>query len=349
MPTTHFRVALIGYGYAGKTFHAPLINTTPGLTLVAVGSSQQASVQADLGDAIDVSADYQAVIQRADIDLVVIASPNDSHAPLAELALQAGKHVVVDKPFALSLEQAQQLTALAQQKQLLLSVFHNRRFDADFIALQQLLASNTLGGIAHLESRFDRFRPEVRQRWREQAGPGAGLWFDLGPHLLDQALLLFGLPKQLQATLKQLRPGATTDDWFSVYLDYGHFGVTLGASMLSAMPSPRFTLQCLQGSWQKFGLDVQEDQLKQGLTPLSDGWGQDPRPAVLYRSDNATEMLLAPGCYQQYYSAIATALRGEGPNPVPAEQACDVMYLLQLAEQSAASGKACLVAAANRV
>ncbi|HBN90173.1 MAG TPA: oxidoreductase, partial [Rheinheimera sp.] len=205
MPATDFRIALIGYGYAGKTFHAPLINATPGLTLVAVGSSQQASVQADLGDAIDVSADYQAVIQRADIDLVVIASPNDSHAPLAELALQAGKHVVVDKPFALSLEQAQKLTALAQQKQLLLSVFHNRRFDADFIALKQLLASKVLGGIAHLESRFDRFRPEVRQRWREQAGPGAGLWFDLGPHLLDQALLLFGLPKQLQATLKQLR------------------------------------------------------------------------------------------------------------------------------------------------
>lgn len=339
MPPTAFRVALIGYGYAGKTFHAPLINATAGLTLAAVGSSQQATVQADLGDAVTVSADYQAVIRRADIDLVVIASPNDSHAPLAELALNAGKHVVVDKPFALSHSQARQLTLLAQQQQRLLSVFHNRRYDADFLALQQLLASGALGDIAHLESRFDRFRPEVRQRWREQAGPGAGLWFDLGPHLLDQALLLFGLPRQLQATLKQLRPAATTDDWFSVYLDYGRFGVTLGASMLAAAPTPRFTLQCHHGSWQKFGLDVQEDQLKQGLTPLSNGWGQDPRPAMQYSADKVTERLLAPGCYQQYYAAIAAALRGEGPNPVPAEQACDVMYLLELAQQSAASGK----------
>lgn len=330
---------LVGYGYAGKTFHAPLLQATPGLKLTHVASSQAVLVKQELGDDITVLDDYPAAVQLAEIDLVVIASPNDSHAPLAELALLAGKHVVVDKPFALSFKAAKALTALAAEQKRLLSVFHNRRFDADFLSLQHLLNSGQLGQVAHLESRFDRFRPQVRQRWREQAGPGAGLWFDLGPHLLDQSLVLFGLPHSITASLKTLRPEATATDWFAVLLDYGHFSVTLGASMLAAAPSARFTLQAQHGSWQKFGLDIQEDQLKQGLTPADAGWGIDPKPGLLYQADHVTPYSTAVGCYQYYYAAIVAAINGKGANPVPPQQACNVMWLLELAEQSAAAGK----------
>jgi predicted dehydrogenase len=332
------RTLLVGYGYAGKTFHAPLLRATPGIKLTHVASSQAAQVKQQLGIDVTVLADYTAAAQLADIDLVVIASPNDSHAPLAELALCAGKHVVVDKPFALTFKEAKALTALATEQKLLLSVFHNRRFDADFLSLQHLLNSAQLGQVAHLESRFDRFRPQVRQRWREQAGPGAGLWFDLGPHLLDQSLVLFGLPLSITATLKTLRPEATTTDWFSVLLDYGSFSVTLGASMLAAAPSARFTLQAEHGSWQKFGLDIQEEQLKQGLTPADANWGMETRPGLLYSAEQVTPYSKATGCYQQYYSAIVAAINGTGENPVPPEQACIVMQLLELAEQSAELG-----------
>lgn len=333
------RTLLVGYGYAGKTFHAPLLRSTTGLQLTHVASSQAAQVKQQLGADVTVLADYTAAVQLVDIDLVVIASPNDSHAPLAELALRAGKHVVVDKPFALSYQEATALTALATEQKLLLSVFHNRRFDADFLSLQHLLNSGQLGQVAHLESRFDRFRPQVRQRWREQAGPGAGLWFDLGPHLLDQSLVLFGLPHNITASLKMVRPDTTATDWFSVLLDYGNFSVTLGASMLAAAPSARFTLQAQHGSWQKFGLDIQEDQLKQGLTPTDAGWGVEPQPGLLYQAEQVTPYSTALGCYQHYYAAIVAAINGQGPNPVPPKQACNVMWLLELAEQSAAAGK----------
>lgn len=343
---SELRTLLVGYGYAGKTFHAPLLRSTTGLKLTHVASSQATQVKQQLGFDVTVLADYPAAVQLADIDLVVIASPNDSHAPLAELALRAGKHVVVDKPFALTYKEAKALTALAAQQQRLLSVFHNRRFDADFLSLQHLLNSGQLGRVAHVESRFDRFRPQVRQRWREQAGPGAGLWYDLGPHLLDQSLVLFGLPLSVTASLKTVRPAATATDWFSVLLDYGHFSVTLGASMLAAAPSPRFTLQAQLGNWQKFGLDIQEDQLKQGLTPADTGWGIDPQPGLLYQAEHVTPYSAAVGCYQHYYAAIVAAINGSGTNPVPPEQACNVMWLLELAEQSAALGQTIIVSPA---
>jgi predicted dehydrogenase len=344
--SSELRTLLVGYGYAGKTFHAPLLLATPGIKLTHVASSQAAQVKQQLGAKITVLADYQAAVQQPEIDLVVIASPNDSHAPLAELALRAGKHVVVDKPFALTFNEAKALTALATEQKLLLSVFHNRRFDADFLSLQHLLNSRQLGQVAHLESRFDRFRPQVRQRWREQAGPGAGLWFDLGPHLLDQSLVLFGLPHSITASLKTVRPNATATDWFSVLLDYGHFNVTLGASMLAAAPSARFTLQAQHGSWQKFGPDIQEDQLKQGLTPADTGWGIEPQPGLLHLAEQVRSYSQAVGCYQHYYAAIVAAINGKGPNPVPPQQACSVMQLLELAEQSAAEGRTLAVVAA---
>lgn len=183
------RVGLIGYGYASKTFHAPLIMGTPGLELAAVSSSDETKVKADW-PAVSVVSEPRHLFNDPHIDLIVIPTPNDTHFPLAKAALEAGKHVVVDKPFTVTLSQARELDALARSTGRVLSVFHNRRWDSDFLTLKALLADGVLGEVSLFESHFDRFRPQVRDRWREQGGPGSGIWYDLAPHLLDQAIQL---------------------------------------------------------------------------------------------------------------------------------------------------------------
>lgn len=202
----NIRVGLIGYGYASKTFHAPLVAGTPGMELAAITSSDETKVRADW-PAVPVVTEPKHLFNDPNIDLIVIPTPNDTHFPLAKAALEAGKHVVVDKPFTVTLSQARELDALARSLGRLLSVFHNRRWDSDFLTVKALLNEGTLGEIAFFESHFDRYRPQVRDRWREQAGPGSGIWYDLAPHLLDQAVHLFGLPVSMTVDLAQLRPG----------------------------------------------------------------------------------------------------------------------------------------------
>lgn len=332
-------VALIGYGNAGKTFHAPLISATPGLRLDCIASSQGQVVTADWPDA-RVATDPLAAIHAPDIELVVIASPNSTHAPLAAAALTAGKHVIVDKPFTVELAEARELIRLAEQHGRLLSVFHNRRWDADFLALRTLLADGHLGRPTQLESRFERFRPEVRARWREQAVAGGGVWYDLGPHLVDQTLQLFGLPDSVSARFAIQRDGAETDDWAQVDLDYGQLQVTLRASMLVAGGMPRFAAHGTAASWVKYGQDAQEEQLKAGLRPVAPNWGYDPQAPTLYTTDGSTTTLPLPrGDYPAYYAAIHAALRAGAPNPVPAHEALGVMAVIDAARQSARSGQ----------
>jgi predicted dehydrogenase len=213
------RVGLIGYGYASKTFHAPLISGTPGMELAAVSSSDEAKVKVDW-PGVKVVSEPKHLFNDPSIDLIVIPTPNDTHFPLAKAALEAGKHVVVDKPFTVTLSQARELDALARSLGRLLSVFHNRRWDSDFLTVKALIAEGTLGEVTFFESHFDRYRPEVRNRWREQGGPGSGIWYDLAPHLLDQAVNLFGLPVSLTVDLAQLRPGAQSTDYFHAVLNY---------------------------------------------------------------------------------------------------------------------------------
>lgn len=232
MSNNTINIALIGYGFVGKTFHAPLIRSVPGLNLAFVASRDEEKVKRDLPD-VTVIASPEAAVQHPDVDLVVIASPNATHAPLARLALNAGKHVVVDKPFTLDMQEARELIALAEEKQRLLSVFHNRRWDSDYLGIRQVIEQGTLGAVKHFESHFDRFRPEVRVRWREQNVPGSGLWFDLGPHLIDQALQLFGLPQSVQGNIATLRDGAEINDWAHVVLNYPAHKVILHCSCWS--------------------------------------------------------------------------------------------------------------------
>ncbi|PKE29452.1 oxidoreductase [Rahnella sp. AA] len=332
------RVGLVGYGFASKTFHAPLITGTSEMVLAAVSSSDAAKVHADW-PAMQVVADPQALFDDPTLDLIVIPTPNDTHFPLARAALNAGKHVVVDKPFTVTLAQAKELDALAKEKGLLLSVFHNRRWDSDFLTLKKLLADGTLGEVSYVESHFDRFRPEVRQRWREMKGAGSGIWFDLGPHILDQALQLFGVPVAINVDMAQLRPNAQTTDYFHAVLTYPQRRVVLHGSMLVAAESARFQVHGTRGSYVKFGLDPQEDNLKAGARPPCENWGFDARDGVLTlaEGDTMTESVYPtlPGNYPAYYAGIRDAINGKGENPVPAADAIAVMELIELGQESA--------------
>jgi predicted dehydrogenase len=334
------RVGLIGYGYAGKTFHAPLIQSVTGLHLTIVGSSKRERVLAEL-PGVAVCSNMEDVATHPEVDLLVIASPNESHYSLAATALHAGKHVIIDKPFTVNVADARSLVQLAEERGQLLSVFHNRRWDSEVLATKAIVESGVLGEISHFETHIDRFRPQVRQRWREQTGPGAGLWFDLGPHLIDQALQLFGLPQTICASFAVLRKGGETDDWAHVQLNYKSLRVILHTSLLVSGGVPRSTLHGTQGSWAKFGADVQEKQLVAGVRPGSPGFGEDPDPGILFEGATGKQTKIpAPATNQaDYYVGIREALWGRRPNPVPPEEACAVMAVLDTSFQSGATGR----------
>ncbi len=333
------RVALIGYGFAGRTFHAPLIRAVPGLSLDFVASRDADKVHADLPD-VEVIDDPVRAATDLRADLVVIASPNDSHASLARAALAVHRHVVVDKPFTLSLAEARALGALAQEQQCLLSVFQNRRWDTDYLAIKQAIDDGLIGEAMHLESRFDRFRPQPRQRWREQAGPGSGLLWDLGPHLIDQALQLFGLPDTVQASVAVQREGAQADDWAHLVLGFGRRRAILHAGMLAAGGSHRFLVHGTRGSVVKRQADPQEAQLIAGLRPGDAQWGVDDDDLFVYDDTGAARRVAVPrGDQSRYYAAIRDALLGLGANPVPPAQAIAVMALLEAAIVSAREGR----------
>lgn len=336
---TTVKVGIIGYGYASQTFHAPLINTTEGLQLCAISSSDNEKVKRDFPD-ITVYEDAQSLIDSPTIDLVIIPTPNNTHYPLAAKALEAGKHVVVDKPFTLTLDEAEKLAHQAQITNKLLSVFHNRRWDAGFLTVKKLLAEKRLGEVSAYEAHFDRFRPVVRQRWREDAGLGGGLWYDLAPHLLDQAVCLFGEPQAITADIAQLRPNAKNTDYFHAMLNYENLKVVLHASMLVASPTPIFTLHGTKGSYVKYGLDTQEAALKAGQLPTeSYNWGVDCQEGELTLVDEAgalTTTLLpnVKGNYSAYYQQIYRAIAFGEENPVTPVQALTIMRLIEAGEMS---------------
>ena len=338
------RVALIGYGYAGRTFHAPLIRTTPGLDLVVVASSRADRVRADLAG-VAIAASAEEVCAAPSVDLDVGATPNDSHVRLASMALEAGRHVVLEKPLAPTLEEARGLAALARRSNRILAAFQNRRWDGDFLAVTDLLQRGALGELLHFESHFDRYRPEVRDRWRERAGVGAGLWYDLGPHLVDQALQLFGLPDRVTANLAAQRARAESDDWAHVVLEYGRRRAILHASVLVPGMTRRFILHGTAASWIKYGLDRQERELNAALTPGSAGPSDGEEYAVSIDGGSGAETRspIPRGDYRQFYTRLRDAILGSGRNPVPPAQAVAVTAVVETAIRSSAERRSLAV------
>jgi predicted dehydrogenase len=334
-------VGLIGYGYAGKTFHAPLIRSVPGLMLTHIASRKPDIVHAEVPEATVCGA--EELVSHPEIDLVVIATPNDSHFPLGAAALEAGKHVVMDKPFTVTLDEARRLRHLAQKHGGLLSVFHNRRWDSEILATKAVLDAGLVGRVSHYECHMDRFRPTVRKRWREDPGPGAGLWFDLGPHMIDQALYLFGLPTHVSASFDILREGGKTDDWAHVQLIYEgkRLRVILHSSLLVSGGGPRSTLHGTQASWVKFGADVQEPQLVSGMLPDDPAFGIDPEPGLLiHGATGAREEIPAPkGDQRKYYLDIRDAIENQRSPTITAKDAIAVMAILETSFRSGAEGR----------
>ena len=266
------RVGLVGFGFSARTFHLPFITTSDLFELVAISSSRVDVVSATY-PGVSAYDSAEELIRSADIDLIIIAAPNYVHYTLARKSLEKGLHVVLEKPMVPSSTQAASLVELADRRSRMLSVFQNRRWDGDFLTLQRLVDGNAVGDVRYFESHFDRFRPDVRHRWREMPGAGSGFWWDLGPHLVDQALCLFGMPEGLTARTRTMRHGAQVTDYFHVLLHYSDLDVVLHSSPFVAAPNIRFQLQGTAGSYVKYGYDPQEAQLKSGMSPVDVGYG----------------------------------------------------------------------------
>lgn len=327
------RTGLIGYGLGGRAFHVPLIRATAGLELVAVATSRDVD--------LPTVPDPQAIIDDPGIGLVVISSPNETHHPLARAALEAGKHVVIDKPFAVTLDEADDLIALAEAHGLKLTVFHNRRWDGDFLTVRKLLASNVLGEVMRYEAHWDRFRPVPVQSWKEQAGPGRGVLMDLGPHLIDQALILFGRPDRIDGDVARQREGTEVDDYFALTFHYGNRRVIMTSSLLAADPRPRFGIYGSKGSFVKYGLDPQEPQAQAGLTPDDPAFGvEDPKwHGTLTHVDGRTERVPTErGNYRAFYEGVAAAIANGAPVPVDPADARAGMAIIAAAASRRVGG-----------
>ena len=338
-------VGLIGYGTAGRFFHAPLLATTPGLELAAIVTSDATrgaeALAAYPGARIVPSADE---LWRLGLDLVVVASPNKTHVPLATAALEAGSAVVVDKPVAVTSAEARGLVELAAKRELPLSVFQNRRWDGDFRTVSALVASGRLGRVHRFESRFERWRPQLKGGWRElgDRSEGGGLLYDLGSHLVDQALTLFGPAASVYAEADVRREDAQADD--DTFIALTHADGTrsqLWASATAADHGPRFRVLGSAAAYVAFGLDNQEDQLRAGKTPRDEGFGQTPQARYgRVGAQGAFETYpTLPGRYTDYYPAMAAALRGEGPVPVDPRDSVAALEVIEAARRSADSGQ----------
>jgi predicted dehydrogenase len=338
-------VGLVGFGFAGRTFHAPVISAVEGLRLAAIVQRKGDDAARAYPSAKTVRS-LEDLLAISSIRLVVVATPNTSHFELAKQCLLAGRDVVIDKPFVSTYAEAAELVAIAEEKQRLLSVYQNRRWDGDFQTLQRLMKEGAFGRVVLFESHFDRFRPHLKEHaWRERPVPGSGVLFDLGPHLIDQALVLFGEPVAISADLRIEREGASVDDAFDVVLHYPDSRALLRASMMVSTQTPRFVVHGTQGGYLKYGLDPQEDALKRGERPSGESWGYEPpeRWGTLLRAQGdalvADKCATEPGDYRGYYENVRDAMLGSVDLAVTPTQALRVMRALELAAESSRNGR----------
>jgi predicted dehydrogenase len=341
--TSDLRVALVGYGLAGETFHAPFISATPGLRLACVVTASEERRRRVLRDLPGVT-----VVDHADwiwahareFNLVVVAAPNRTHVPLARAALDARVPLVVDKPFAPTAGDARALAEEARARGVFLTVYHNRRWDGDFLTLRRLITAGAIGEPRRFESRFERWRPAPAAGWRESAAPedAGGVLFDLGPHLIDQAMLLFGPVMRVYAELDRRRPGVVVEDDAFVALEHAS-GVRshLWVSAAAAGSGPRFRVLGSEAAYTKYGLDVQEEALRRGERPGKPGWGEEPgeRWGRLSAGDREQRVQTAAGNYQCFYAAVVAALRAGARPPVDPADAVAGLEILEAARQSA--------------
>jgi scyllo-inositol 2-dehydrogenase (NADP+) len=341
---TPIRAALVSYGISSRTFHAPFLTTLPGFSFDAV-LERNGSRAEESFPSIVTHRTMESLLNDDRIELVVITSPNDTHFPYAKAALEAGKHVVVEKPFTIRSSEALELCELSRSKGLVCSVYQNRRYVSDFRTMQDILEKGLLGKLHTYSAHYDRYRPDPRTYglWREHEVPGAGVFYDLGPHLIDQALVLFGKPRAILADIRAQKSYVNVDDCFDVWLDYDFLRVSLHASMLVREMGPRYQLHGTLGSFIKSGEDPQEDLLKSGVMPVGADWGQED-PSIFGLIHTAIDGRVIreaypslPGDYGDFYRNLYRTIREGAPLSETPEHGHDVIKMIELALQSSDS------------
>ena len=338
------RTGIIGYGLSGRVFHAPFIDVVKGYELTKISTSKPENVKL-IEERYPVTAvvpNGKGIIEDPEIDLVIVTSPNTEHFRWAREALIAGKHVVVEKPFTVNVSEADELIEIAQRQGKILTVYHNRRFTSDTKTVRKILESGILGEIVDYESHFDRYRPNPRPggAWREDPLPGSGIFYDLGSHLIDQALWFFGMPLAVTADIDSQRPWAKADDHFDVRLHYPSFTATLKSGMLCKIPGPTYLIHGRNGSFVKYGLDVQEATLDAGAVPQGKDWGREPESiwgniCVDYKEVKIEGKVESEqGDYRDYFINLRDAINGKAKIAVKPEEARNVIQIIQLALQS---------------
>ncbi len=332
------KTGLVGWGISAKVFHAPFLKASPHFEVTQVLERHNQQSKAVFPEA-NIVTSFDELLQQ-DIDLIVITTPNDTHYPYTQQALESGRHVVVEKPFTVHSREALQLINLAKQKQRLLAVYHNRRYVSDYFTVKKILDNNLLGDIHTFEAHYDRFRAEERpSAWREKPFPGSGILYDLGAHLIDQTLTLFGLPTFVTADVRMQRPHAKAVDWFDVKLDYGFLQATLKAGMLVREPGPRYLIHGTKGSFIKSGEDPQEAKLRAGALPSADlGEETEDSYGLLHAEVNGIitkeRVPSEKGDYALFYKNVYNTLVNQIPFPILPAQAYNVIKIIELAEES---------------
>jgi len=340
------RVGLIGFGLAGQAFHAPVICGVPGMELACI-LERHGSRAKERYPKVRVARCLDELLSDKTIGLCVVATPNDSHFSYTKACLEAGRDVVVDKPLTPTLAEAEQLVRLAATRGRLLTVYQDRRWDGVFQTVKKLLASGELGAIAEYEARFDRFRLEPRLNWREEAGfPAAGVLWDLGPHLIDQALVLFGEPETVTAKALCQRPTAAVDDAFDVDMDYPRMRATLRARIIAYAPGPHVLIHGTEGSFVKYGMDPQEEFLRSATCPDGDQWGPDwglePEErwgTLSLVNGQVRKVKTQRGDYRRFYANVLDAIEKRASLDVTPDQALRVMRAVLLAHKSSREGR----------
>jgi scyllo-inositol 2-dehydrogenase (NADP+) len=333
-------VAICSYGMSGKVFHAPLVSAEPQLKLHTI--LQRSSTRAgDDYPAVNIAASFEDILNNSEIDLVVVNTPNEFHYPMVKAALLAGKHVVCEKPFVIDTQQGQELMALAQQQQKILSVFHNKRLETEHLSVQKILREGALGRVVEIEWHYDRYRNTITHKaWKENNVAGAGTWFDLGIHMVDSMLCLLGRPEAVSADMRSLRRAEGATDYFNVCFHYADMRVLLRANTFVSEKAATVSVHGDKGSFLKFGQDVQEQQLMQGMKPYQKNWAEHGDDnfgslTVQREGESAREKINSErGCYENFYRNIADTILGKDELKFLPQQALLAVEMILAAEQS---------------
>jgi predicted dehydrogenase len=338
--TTPIKTAICSFGMSGLVFHSPFLSVNPHFNFYAVWERTK-NIAEEKYPNVKTYRTLEAMLADDLIELVIVNTPNYTHYEYAKKALLAGKHVIVEKPFTIDVEQAKELTELAKKENKVLSVYQNRRYDSDYRTIRKVLQKNLLGELVEVEMHFDRFREELSvKKHKETPGPGAGVLYDLGSHLIDQALQLFGMPEKLFADIRIVRPLSKVDDYFELLLYYPKLRVRLKASYIVREALPGYILHGLKGSFIKAKTDVQETMLQQGVIPGKEDWGTEPESekGLLHTEINGEVIrkyiTSEQGNYNDYYNAIYETIRNHQPLPVTSEEGTGVVKIIIAAFES---------------